>query len=290
MTMYASYFFGFLPETEPIITFSSAGYRDSLLRRANPGDEIVYIATNGPETDPPERGLILGAAEIGNKSARTIDLIDPAILRAEHFVDGLYRWPEAIPMLRAWRFVPPPEASEILSKPLGPAGQKGAVRLSPEDEAAIRSLQWEEVALVPTHEVQRQAAVSAARTMLRSRPGPVPSAGKHEVVRTPKTTAWTYAFRFGTSHIWKIGRTADLSARLKAISAHVPEEILEANWNIALQQPWPSEQLAQDMEQAILRVLSGRRTVGERVQISESELIKAWTDAIIEVSGRSSTP
>ena len=186
MAMLASYFFGFRPETEPIITFSKPGNRDSLLRRARPGEVIVFIATNGPETDPEDCGLILGAAEIGNKSAKTIDLVNPAILSKKHFVNGVYLWSEAIPMLRAWKFVPAPRASEFLSRPLGPGGQSGAVQLSPEDEAAIRSLNWEEVELKPTQETKRQIGIAAVSAMSKSRPGPVVSPGKHEVNRKTK--------------------------------------------------------------------------------------------------------
>jgi hypothetical protein len=83
---------------------------------------------------------------------------------------------------------------------------------------------------------------------------------------------------------WKIGRTVKLDARLKEISMHVPMEILDQNWKIELTQQWTSERLAQAMEQLVLAKLNLNRTVGERVRASESEINKAWTDAIVEIA------
>ena len=68
MTMYAKWFFGFTPERLPVITFSQRGSRDSLLKSAQPGEVIVYVATKGQETDEEERGRVLGAAEVGRKA------------------------------------------------------------------------------------------------------------------------------------------------------------------------------------------------------------------------------
>ena len=65
---------------------------------------------------------------------------------------------------------------------------------------------------------------------------------------------------------------------------HVPMEILNQNWKIELTQQWTSERLAQAMEQLVLEKLNLNRTVGERVRASESEINKAWTDAIVEIA------
>jgi hypothetical protein len=281
MMMYAKWFFGFNPEHLPIITFSQAGNRDALLRAAQPGEVIVFVGTRGKETAEQYRGMVIGAAEIGNKSVKTADVADLSSAPADHFEKGLYRWPEAIPMLRAWRFDPPRPAREILVDGLDPGAQVRAVPLSPQDEAAVRALNWVDVELPETEERQRQRQLDRALAARQSRPGPVVEAGSHTVQRTAPDRAWTYAMRFGKSSIWKIGRTSDLDSRLMEVNAHVPVELLDQQWVSARTHEWMTSAEAQAMEQRVLRRLTQNRTQGERVRCSEEELDRAWIDALV---------
>ena len=279
MTMYASYFFGFRPELYPIITFSKAGNRDALLRQVKPGEVIIYVGTLGEPTPDEQRGMVLGAAEIGVKSVRTEDVVDLSSVPASDYENGLHRWPEAIPMLRAWRFEPPQPAREFLKDRLRADAQVRAVPLSARDEAAVRALNWVEVALPEQAEHRRQRRLSRALAGAKSRPGPVARPGTSTVTRTVCASAWTYAMRFGNAPIWKIGRTSDLENRLEAVNKHVPVELLDDEWRIVLTHAWLTAEEAQAMEQRVLRRLETSRTRGERVRCSEQELEQAWIAA-----------
>jgi hypothetical protein len=280
--MYAKYFWGFSPEWHPIITFSLAGNRDLLHRQRKPGDIIVYVGTEGEDTLQPYRGMVIGAAEIGNKSVKSEEVVDLSSAPPNHFKNEQYKWPEAIPMLRAWYFDPPVPRNEIFPKGLRSEAQVRAVPLSPEEEAAVRALRWVEVPLPETQERLRQRNLNDAFSPGPSRPGPVPIPGRHIVTRHAAERAWTYAARFGRSDIWKIGRTTDLSVRIAELNEHVPTELLNQQWVLEFDHEWPSLRGAQDMEQRVLSHLATKRASGERVRCSESELISARASAIPE--------
>jgi T5orf172 domain len=90
----------------------------------------------------------------------------------------------------------------------------------------------------------------------------------------------TYAFRFGERDVWKIGYAQNLSDRLNDVNKHVPREVLGERWSITtLQQRWPTQTEAYEMEQRLLGLLAARRTVGERVCCTEDELQAAWVPA-----------
>ena len=78
--------------------------------------------------------------------------------------------------------------------------------------------------------------------------------------------------RLGSSLNWKIGKSAGLKDRLNSIGAHIPKELLNQNRELALTQKLDSKHEAQEMEQAVLTILASKRTFGERLKASESDL------------------
>ena len=260
MTMYAKWFYGFPPERHPIITFSQKGDRDALLRDARAGEVIVFVATKGENTTDENKGRVLGAAEIGTKAVRIEEVVDTpsdtSSLDPAYFKDGKFRWPEAIPMLRAWRFDPSPLAREVFENGNLPSlARTRAVALSDADEHAIRSLNWVEVELPQTEERGRQQRLADAFSAQPTKPGPIASPGTHTVTVSQNDKAWTYAARFGASPIWKIGYASNLENRLQDLNTHVPVEHLEEEWSIGWCQEWPSAERAKEMEQRVLTIL-----------------------------------
>ena len=186
-------------------------------------------------------------------------------------------------MLRAWRFDPPPLANEVFENGNLPHhAQTHAVQLSDVDETAIRSLNWVEVELHPTKERRKQQRLSDAFSSQPTKPGPVPAPGTYTTTVSEKDVGWTYAARFGTSPIWKIGHTSDPRSRIRDLNAHIPVEYLEECWSIGWEQRWPSTERAREMEQRLLTILADKRTQGERVKCGKEELEMAWVRAIAE--------
>ena len=148
MTMYAKWFYSFNPEEVPFITFSRKGDRNALLNKARAGDVIVFVATKKKPTSNEDQGRILGVAEIGDEAVRTEEVVDVSNSPRENFKNGKFRWPEAVPMLKAWRISPAPLANDILeNKNLPLEARTRAVLLSEADQKAIEKLNWIEVDL-----------------------------------------------------------------------------------------------------------------------------------------------
>ena len=110
--------------------------------------------------------------------------------------------------------------------------------------------------------------------------GPVPSEWRGEVSRSSDGEALTYAIRFGSYDIWKVGWTKNVSKRLREINAHIPSEILNADWKVEFQQKWNGAEKAYEMEQKVLAELTDKRTQGERLKCSESEFLSGWLRAL----------
>ena len=81
MQLFAKRFWGFDPDLWPIIAFHLKGNRSALVRASRPGDRIVFIGTDTEETAPPDRGRLLGIAEIGRIEVEATDVLDVAALR-----------------------------------------------------------------------------------------------------------------------------------------------------------------------------------------------------------------
>ncbi len=280
--MFIKLFYGFDEPVLPVITFRSRAAAEKLLREAAPGDVILFAATTTASTrKPEERGRLLGAAEFGSDIVPVDQLIDPELLRQEFIQDGQYRWPEALPMLRAWRFDPSPLTSEIIrDRKIGRNASSYALKVSDADRTRVQALNWTELTLPHTSEHVRQLEVAQARLRGRTRPGPLAAPGVGLVTRSPKPKAWTYAARFGNAPIWKIGHSTDLHRRLTELNAHVPVEWLEQEWRLELQQAWLDTKTALRMEQAVLNILSTHPIEGERVRCTQDDLTSAWVQAL----------
>lgn len=279
MQLFVRRYWGFTPETWPLISFGLEGNRDALSRDARPGDRVVIVGTFTEETAPAERGRLLGMAEIGRKAVDTADVLDLSKLGPEHFdTDGQIKWPKSLPMVRAWRFPDRPLLTDVLRKqlPYGPTVR--AVLLDEADTKAVLQLRHVEVDVPSSTAIQQQRNLNAALQLTRggATTGPRPTSWQGETGRDASEAAFTYAFRFGKRDIWKIGHAKDLIARLNEVRKHVPHEILRETWEFAYQHSWANQALAYEMEQRVLAALRDETSVGERVSCSERQLRTTW--------------
>ncbi|KQZ61105.1 hypothetical protein ASD67_17675 [Sphingopyxis sp. Root1497] len=120
--------------------------------------------------------------------------------------------------------------------------------------------------------------VTAAFAISGPSHGPPPVPGTFSLVRGDGP-AFTYAFRFGRTSVWKIGYTSDLAARLAEVNRHLPVETDCATWTVARSHSWPGRHPAFAMEQDIFERLASSRTHFERVRCSARALDAAWEAA-----------
>lgn len=285
-------YWGFHPEVWPFIAFGKQSSRDHLAEKSKPGDLIVFVGTQGKETRRPEdRGRIMGMATFGQKRINTpeklLQEINPSFSRSDTRAfdkHGNFKWPYALPMLRAWRFTNPPLLKDIMAQ-LPPAARHSAVLLPNEDKDKILSLSSIEVELPPAIQTFRDLNSGVSNPSHNPTTGPQPSSGTWNITHTSATEpAVTYALQFGSHDLWKIGLARDPTKRMRDINTHIPHEILGEQWELILTQRWPTGAIAYKMEQVVLRLLEKYRTTGERVRCSRKELDAAWKSAYLEIT------
>lgn len=182
-------------------------------------------------------------------------------------------------MIKAWRFEPQPRLLDVLAAQLPYHATPQAVLLSSDDSSAVLRLKIIEVDL-PKSETLTKAKLLDLALGGRPTTGPLPTSWTGTTGRDVNREAFTYAFRFGNSDIWKIGHAVDIIERIKQVNLHVPSEVIPNAWKAIYQQKWSDEIEAHTMEQHVLESLKVYRTIGERVRCTESDIIVAWRKAI----------
>lgn len=264
----------------PLATFTMEGHRRRLLKLAKRGDRLVFVGTQTERTAEEKRGRLLGMAEIGFEPLRTLDLVSREELDPRDFdTDGEFRFPFAVPLIRAWEFVHMPLLMDVLPKQLPMIATPGVVELDDADAERVLALPFEEVAL-PT--LPALANMRRLNEFFRPTTGPRPTDATYSVTRSAQDTSWTYALRYGKRNMFKVGHTTNVGERLDAINQHIPIELGVERWEPMLQQKWETANKAYDMEQRVFALLSGKRSGYERIQCSEKELNSAWQAALID--------
>ncbi len=224
-------------------------------------------------------------AEIGFEPLRTLDVIDRNELDPRDFDPfESFRFPHAVALVRAWRFVPSPLLTDVLAKQLTMLATPGVVELDAADAENVLALASEQVALP---ELPALARMSQLNQLFRPTTGPRPTDATYTVTRSVQESSWTYALRYGKRNVFKIGHTTDLDGRLHSINQHIPTELGVESWSVNLTQRWNAADHAYDMEQHVFGLLAAKRSGFERIQCSEVELQSAWQAALIEVVGLS---
>lgn len=284
MQIFAKRFWGFDPARWPIIAFRLEANRNALIRASAPGDLTAFIGTQSEPTEPEDRGRFLGLAEIGRLPIDSLDVLNPANIRPiDYDRNGRFKWPKAMPMLRAWRFLDKPRVTDVLHEQLTYEATVRAVLLNEEDQAALLALRIEELVVPDVDVIRRHRDLADALSATGPTRGPAPSSWSGTVARDANAAATTYALRFGDRDVWKIGHAQDVAGRLAEVNKHIPHEVLGERWSVAWKQTWPSQMAAYEMEQRVLTLLSARRTEGERVRCTEVELRAAWIGAMVPV-------
>jgi hypothetical protein len=289
MQIFGTRFWGFGPAEYPFAGFTYPGSRDSLIARSRPGDLLLILGTKGEETAKEDRGQLLGLIEFERTAAFADDFIldgqIPANLLDEN---GKFRWPYAVPAIRAWEFTPPRDIWSVLRRQLTMAATTSVDQLTPEEVELVLALPKAEISLPPSRARTRADRVAANRIVQLDKnapgqPGPAPAEWSALVAHEDGPTA-TYVMRFGKRNVWKIGISKNPKQRLNALNFSVPVEVLSEEWALHVVQKWENGMLAYEMEQALLRKLAPHCTKCERVSCDQKTIEGAW-NAYVAATG-----
>lgn len=265
----------------PLATFTMAGHQQRLLKLAKRGDRLVFVGTQTERTNEENRGRLLGMGEIGHEPLRTLDFIDREDLDPRDFdADDRFRFPYAVPLVKAWKFIPAPLLTDVLSKQLPMLATPGVVALDAPDAERVLALMSEEVPLPKLPALEKMRRLNE---LFRPTTGPRPADATYSVTRSAQDTNWTYALRYGNRNMYKVGHTSDVQDRMASINQHIPVEIGVECWSLALQQKWDTATSAYDMEQRVFALMIAKRSGFERIQCSERELQSVWQAALMDV-------
>lgn len=282
MRVFIKRFWGFDPIEWPIVSFSLRGSLDSLLIASAPGDVMAFVGTKGPETQKEEQGRLLGLAEFGRRPFHSREALPPqSFTDAEKGPNGDIKWPHAVLMTRAWKFmdVPLPVMTEVLGRQLPMAAMSNAILLSEAEQQRVLALARNEIDVARTQAIRDERDSIAAEVGPGGTMGPIPSSFLTTVVRNADQAACTYAYQFGNENVWKIGWAHDPMERLADLNKHVPHEILGQKWGGGWTQKWASANQAYDMEQRVLRSFADADLYGERVHCTKERLEAVWRKA-----------
>ncbi len=109
---------------------------------------------------------------------------------------------------------------------------------------------------------------------------PIPSSFTTTMIRDAFKEASTYAYRFASKNVWKIGWAHDAAERLGEPNKHVPSEVLDdQRWGGGWIQKRASAEQAYAMEQRILNSFGDEPKFAERVHCTQDRLEAVWRKA-----------
>jgi hypothetical protein len=282
MKLFIKRFWGFDGITWPIVSFGAAGSLTTLLANSSPGDLMAFVGTLGEETEEHHRGRLIGLAQFGRRRMHSRKALPPdSFAAAEKGPNGDIKWPHAVLITRAWKFTdnPLPIMTQVLGRQLPMSAMSNAVLLSTDERDRVLALPRQEVDVGLTQAIREERAAITEAIGPGGTMGPIPSSYTSKVVKDADKEAATYAFRFGSKNVWKVGWAHSAGERLKQLNAHVPHEVLGQRWGGGLIEKWASAKQAYEMEQRVLSAFPTEAKFGERVHCSLDQLDTVWRKA-----------
>ncbi|KCZ98126.1 GIY-YIG nuclease family protein [Hyphomonas oceanitis] len=281
MKLFISRFYGFRPEIVPAITFSLAAYRDKLLADSAPGDRIVFVATQTAETLEDERGRLLGMAEIGRRAVDTRSFVTVWPLPPEMMQGDRIRYPSAIPMTRAWKFVDKPLLTEVFERQLPRSATQGAIPVKDADHFETLALNIMEVELPHSAALAREREILNNQCDLLPSRGPKQSPGRREFDVVKRDFGNVYVLRFGKRDVWKVGSSHDPAGRAASFNTNIPAVVTGESWSLHMTQRTGSSDQAHELEHLLKEILSRFSIGGEMFNCSVRDLDRAWHEQVV---------
>ena len=257
MKVYMTKTWGFRSPAGPL-QFSQRGWRDRARQILEAGDLVAIVGTMGDETDPEERGKILGLVE---PSGEVVNSLDYYLAKRGHDFDdnGNYRWPFGLELRSAWRFLEPRRTLKKISiRKFNMDSAQGIVALHTEEAAKVLTLPREPVGLL--RPIQTSARIEGVEAALR-KAAPPPTTTRKGTMHIRRAPAFTYAMALeGTSQAaFKIGWAFDWKLRERHFNQASLPSLGGVRYRTMLYQMWSSASEAFRMERALLRSFDSLR-------------------------------
>jgi hypothetical protein len=271
-------------ERNPLLVFSTFGYRQSFIDKADEDDFVCIVATKGKPSVKENAGRLLGIAQcdyrLVDSESLLLKLRNNEPFPSRDYKNGKYKWPFGVSLRQAWYFSDKPVFKTLFGRNPKMSSVRGCELLSSSEARTILGLPRFEVPLpsinfgssgLPTDDSNKAFG-------RRGSNGVPPTTGGFFITRE-RMTAFLYVLKFQDTDIFKVGWAFNVDARANDINKHIPSEIFgDQNWKPILWRKFTDQFAAFSAEQRLLNgPLKGRRTEGERVKLGEQELRAIWT-------------
>lgn len=285
---------GYEPENYPFLGFSEDGRRSSYMLEAAHGDWLIVTGTKQDPTVEEEQGRLLGLVQLGLDPLDSLEIlkeIGSPIEDNQYNSNGSYKWPYALPFLKAYKFADKPDCKDIFGEYLpGYYWATNAVNLEGKFERSL----IEEIfrfKLIETkiHEIPalRKAQIFSQnlRGSRNGPTGPPPSHSRSGSDRV-KGRGYTYALKLiGRSNdAFKIGCASNLKERLAELNRELRPSVTGCHWKIIWMHEFENEDYAYNFEQLLHAHFKDDRFEGETeiFKSSENTIQSIWAKIFAE--------
>ncbi|VXC65253.1 GIY-YIG nuclease family protein [Sphingomonas sp. 8AM] len=243
------------------LTFTNKATRSHALKALTEGDLIFTVCTRGEPTPFDHRGRVSGLYRVSDLEVNTQEYDIPRALDQPEF-DSVSRFPYALHPIAVWEINSPDNIFSALVGPLTPTHHL---------QAQSKIVELDAITAQPLLALaRRELAVALPRTEL----------GRGRVLQKNSKLApkhqGTFIGTFGNHETWFVYTLVLRDSARKALAVKVgyannPQERADAHngpmayeatglrWHIDLQQPTTSEDVARNVEQAVLTRYAGHR-------------------------------
>lgn len=252
---------GFNPESYPFLGFSEDGRRSSYIREAGHDDWLIIVGTNQPPTVKEEQGKLLGLVQLGKDPLESLNVlkeIGTPIESNQYSQNGNYKWPYALPFLRAYKFADKPDCRDVFGGYLqGLIWATNAVNLAGKyNRSLIKKIFEYKLLDTAIHEIPSlKKAQIYSKNLRGSKLGPTGPAPSHSRrgSKREKGKGYTYVLELcGRSNgAYKIGTTSDLIKRVTTLNNELRPSVTGCSWKLIWKHEFDSEEYAYNFEQLL---------------------------------------
>jgi hypothetical protein len=256
------------------------------LEKLKYGDVVILVGTMGEETEPHDKGRVLGVMRPTDEPVMSMDF--NVRKSPKDFENGEYKWPYGLMNLKAWTIPSRPLLKDISTRKFSMDSAQGIVELSAEEVEKVKSYKWNEEALL-TPNAHAQARMKK-KFGAKSTQAPPPTTTRNGVMHMRRAPAFTYIMRIsgGQDNVYKIGWAFDYVKRAKQFNHASMPEIGGLKYSPIWFHLWDTAMQAFKAEQHLLETLKGfRHEKNQEIVIGLSE--KEMESAFISTVGKLST-
>lgn len=236
------------------MTFASKAARSHARKVLTEGDLVFTVGTKGEPTAPQDQGRVLGVFRVSDLEVNTQDYGLPRRHENPEF-DSVTRFPYALHPIAVWEIT---SSDSMFSELVGPLTPKHHL------QAQSKVVELDDIIAEPLLGLNRQEVQPAL---------PKTDFGKGLVAQKNSKLApkhqGSYTGTFGDHDIWyvytlvlrnaqkkalavKVGYSNTPKARETAHNDPMAQEVTGLHWHVDAKQPTASEDVARDIEQAVL--------------------------------------